>query len=222
MPVGSDLRVEVRGVSKSFGPVRALVGVTATFRGGRVAVVTGTNGSGKSTLLSLVASLMRPTSGTIDHTSLGTGQDVRGAVGWLGHDSLCYGDLSGRENLELSARLRGMVPSRAYTAAEERFDLASFANRPVRTYSRGQRQRISLARALLHSPSLLLLDEPTAGLDSNSTRRLVTILREEVGRGALVVVVTHDSALAHEVGDDAFELERGRLVPPTPSPREGP
>jgi heme exporter protein A len=211
----SAVRVELSNVSKTFGTVRALVGVTATLEAGKVTIVTGSNGSGKSTLLALVANLSRPTSGTIDHRGLGHDREaVRAAIGWLGHESLCYGDLTGRENVELSARLRGLEPGATYSAAAARFELDAFADRPVRTYSRGQRQRIALARALVHGPTLLLLDEPTAGLDVGSAERLIRIVREEVDRGAIVVLVTHDVGLAETLGGDRLVLERGRVVTP--------
>src|SRR5437879_5839786 len=98
-----ELRVELRSVTKTFGPVRALAGVSAQFAGGRVSVVRGSNGSGKSTLLAIVGTLARPTSGAIDHGALGrTRSAVRAALGWLGHESLCYAELSGRENIALA------------------------------------------------------------------------------------------------------------------------
>ena len=138
MPDGKALRVELRGVTKTFGPVRALVGVSARFEGGRVSVVAGPNGSGKSTLLSVVGTLARVTSGAVDHGALGkTRAEVRATLGWLGHESLCYPELSGRENIELAARLHGREARSAFAAAVERFDLGAFAERPVRTYSRG-------------------------------------------------------------------------------------
>jgi ABC-type multidrug transport system ATPase subunit len=212
-PARTPVRVELRGVSKTYGPVRALVGVSASFEAGRVTVVGGANGSGKSTLLSIAADLARPTSGTVDYGGLGSDRHaIRSAIGWLGHDSLCYGDLTGRENVELAARLRGIDPAEAYVASARRFDLEAFAHRPVRTYSRGQRQRIALARALLHAPSVLFLDEPTAGLDRPSVERLVAIVKEEAGRGAVVVLVTHDHDVAGLLGDVRLTLERGRLV----------
>ncbi len=208
-----SLRVELRGVSKTFGAVRALSAVSATFVGGRVTIVSGPNGSGKSTLLAIAGTLAVPTSGYVDHGALGaTRAEVRASLGWVGHDSLCYPELTGRENIELASQLHGVSAESAFGAARERFDLGAFADRPVRTYSRGQRQRIALARALVHAPRLLLLDEPTAGLDVASTTRLVQVVREEAARGAVVVVVTHDAGLAEEIGDERFQLERGRLV----------
>ena len=205
-------RVELRGVTKTYGPVRALVGVSATFDAGRVSMVLGPNGSGKSTLLSIVGTLTRPTSGKVSHGALGkTREHVRTALGWVGHDSLCYADLTGRENLELAARLYGVPPQAAFEAARARFELGAFAERPFRTYSRGQRQRVALARALLHSPRLLLLDEPTTGLDAESVERLRKVIRDEADRGAIVLVVTHDADFARDAGDVRVVLDRGRI-----------
>lgn len=200
-------------MTKTFGPVRALVGVSCEFAAGRVTVVRGANGSGKSTLLALVGTLATATSGVVDHGVLGRRRrDVRRVLGWVGHDSLCYPDLTGRQNIELAARLYGIDPAEAFTRAAARFDLEAFSARSVRTYSRGQRQRIALARALVHEPQLLLLDEPSTGLDVVATERLVSAVREEAERGAVVVVVTHDPAFAQSLAADVVELDRGRRV----------
>lgn len=209
----SNLRVELEGVTKTFPPaVRALRGVSAAFSGGRVSVVLGANGSGKSTLLSIVGTLGRPTSGRVSHGKLGkTREAVRRVLGWVGHEALCYGDLTGRENIELAARLYGIPPDEAFEVARERFSLTSFAGRPFRTYSRGQRQRIALARALVHEPKLLLLDEPTTGLDRTGVSTLLEVVRAEARRGAVVIVVTHDEAFAKEVGDEHLVLEGGKV-----------
>jgi ABC-type multidrug transport system ATPase subunit len=210
---GSSESVELRGVTKTFPPaVRALRGVSARFSRGRVSVVLGGNGSGKSTLLSLVGTLSRPTSGTVSHGALGRGRDeVRRELGWLGHEALCYGDLTGRENIELAARLYGVDASQAFEAARARFQLGAFSERLVRTYSRGQRQRVALARALTHSPRLVLLDEPTTGLDRDGIALLERVVREEAVRGAVVVVVTHDETFAEHIADERLVLERGEV-----------
>jgi len=211
--VGELARVELRGVTKTYGPVRALIGVTAAFDAGKVSMVLGPNGSGKSTLLAIVGTLARATSGKVDHGSLGKSRDaVRTSLGWVGHDSLCYGDLTGRENIELAARLHGLDARAAFESARARFDLGAFAERPFRTYSRGQRQRVALARALVHGPRLLLLDEPTTGLDAASVTRLQDVIRAEATRGAVVLVVTHDAGFADQTGDVRVVLDRGRVV----------
>jgi ABC-type multidrug transport system ATPase subunit len=200
-------------VTKTYPPaVRALRGVSARFEGGKVSVVLGANGSGKSTLLSIVGTLAAATSGKVSHGTLGkTRESVRRELGWVGHDALCYADLSGRENIELAARLHGLPVDVAFEAARERFTLGAFAERPFRTYSRGQRQRVALARALVHEPMLLLLDEPTTGLDKVGVAVLEKVLRAEAKRGAIVLVVTHDEAFAKAVGDEHLVLERGEV-----------
>jgi heme exporter protein A len=207
--------IELRNVTKTYGPVRALIGLSCRLGLGRVTTIRGPNGSGKSTLLSILGMLARPTSGKVDHGALGrTRAEVRRTLGWLGHDSLCYPDLSGRENIELAARLHGCDPVAAFAHAAARFDLGAFALRPLRTYSRGQKQRVALARALVHAPRLLLLDEPTSGLDAATTERLAGVVREEAEMGGTVVVVTHDPAFASAIGGDLISLERGRCVVP--------
>ncbi len=203
--------MELIRVTKTFPPaVRALRGVSARFAAGRVTAVLGANGSGKTTLLSIVGTLGKPTSGTVSHGSLGkTREAVRRHLGWVGHDALCYGDLTGRENIELAARLSGAPVDMAFEVARERFSLGAFVERPFRTYSRGQRQRVALARALVHAPTLLLLDEPTTGLDKGGVAVLQGVLRAEAKRGAIVIVVTHDDAFADAVSDERLVLERG-------------
>lgn len=205
--------VKLTGVTKSFPPaVRALRGVTVSFAPSKVSVVLGANGSGKSTLLSIIGTLAKPTSGKVDHGALGkTRESVRRTLGWLGHDALCYADLSGRENIELAARLHGIAVDQAYESARERFDLGAFADRPFRTYSRGQRQKVALARALVHAPKLLLLDEPTTGLDKPSVDRLLDVIKEEATRGAVVIVVTHDDVFAKSAADARVVLDRGQV-----------
>jgi len=205
--------VVLEGVTKVFGNVRALAGVSTTFDAGQVTVVTGPNGAGKSTLLALVGTLSQASSGRVIHVGIGgSWREVRRHLGWVGHESLCYADLSGRENVELAARLRGMDPQEAFRRASDRFGLGLFAERPFRTYSRGQRQRVALARALVHSPCLLLLDEPSTGLDARGVALLSAVVREEAARGAVVVVITHDEPFARAVGDVHRRVERGRLV----------
>ena len=209
------MTVEMRNVTKAYGAVRALAGISADFVPGRVTVVRGPNGSGKSTLLAILGTLTQPSSGFVDYGDLGKKRsDVRRTLGWVGHDSLCYLDLTGGQNIALAARLYGCDPTEALRRAVDRFGLGSFVERPVRTYSKGQRQRIALARALVHGPGLLLLDEPSAGLDQSATERLREVAAEEAARGAVVVVVTHDAAFGEALGHAVITLERGRLVSP--------
>jgi heme exporter protein A len=207
------MAIELVAVTKTYGPVRALVGVSCRFEGGEVTAVVGPNGSGKSTLLAIAGTLARPTSGVVRYgEGVASDAELRGTLGWVGHDTLCYPDLTGRQNIELAAVLRGVEGPEAFRVVCDRFELGAFAERPFRTYSRGQRQRVALARALVHGPRVLLLDEPTTGLDEAATRRLADVLREEAARGATVVLITHDGAFAGAVAEKTVSLERGRVV----------
>jgi heme exporter protein A len=174
----------------------------------------GANGSGKSTILAIVGTLARATSGRVSHGELGrTRAEVRRTLGWVGHDSLCYPDLTGLENIELTARLQGCAqPGLAVALVRERFELGPFVMRPMRTFSRGQKQRVALARALVHRPRLLLLDEPTSGLDTAATERLARVVREEAARNVVVVVVTHDLLFAEAIRGSVTTLDRGQVV----------
>jgi ABC-type multidrug transport system ATPase subunit len=126
---------------------------------------------------------------------------------------LVYPDLNADENLQLFATLYGVADaSQRIAVLRERFSLGDWASRPARTYSRGQLQRVSLARALLHRPRLLLLDEPSTGLDVASTERLEQAIVEEVKGGAIAVLVTHDPGFAARLASHTVRLERGRVV----------
>jgi heme exporter protein A len=207
-------RVVAERVVKTFGPTVALRGVDATLEPGRITLLEGANGSGKTTLLGILGTVVRPTSGRVRYEPLGDDVgEVRRNVGWLSHDTLAYGDLSGRQNVELAARLHGLDPRDAYRHAAERFELGAFADRPLRTNSRGQRQRVALARALVHAPSLVLLDEPTTGLDRAGVARLREVIDEEVRRGAIVAVVSHEPELFADRAAARIVLERGRIKP---------
>ena len=195
--------VRLDHITKAFGDKRVIDDLSLTINAGEVFFLLGPSGCGKSTLLRLIAGLHEPTSGKVSHGPLGKSREsVRRTLGWLGHDALCYADLTGRENIELAAKLHGLDADRAFEAARERFDLGAFAERPFRTYSRGQRQKVALARALVHEPKLLLLDEPTTGLDKPSVDRLLDLIKDEAKRGAVVVVVTHDDAFAESAADE--------------------
>jgi heme exporter protein A len=207
------VRVVARGVVKAYGSTMALRGVNATIDAGVLTLIEGSNGSGKSTLLGILGTVIRPTAGTVRYDPLGEDRtEIRAAIGWLSHETLAYPDLSGRQNIELVARLHGLEPAEAWSRAEERFELGAFARRPVRTCSRGQRQRVALARALIHEPTLVLLDEPTAGLDKTGVARLVGVIAEEVSRGAAVAVVSHEPAVFRDQARARVVLERGRRV----------
>lgn len=205
--------VRVEQIVKLYGRTRALAGVDATFEAGKVTVVEGPNGSGKSTLLHLMALLARPTAGRIrfgKYDARKHARRIRARLGVLTHTSMLYPDLSGRENLRFYADLYD-APSSRIDELCSRFGVGKFVDRPVRTYSRGQLQRIALARALVSEPALLLLDEPATGLDVAGVDRLVEVVGEERARGAIVVLITHDSTLVERVADERLRLRRGKV-----------
>jgi len=203
--------IRVTGVTKRYGPTLALRGLSLSIGPG-LTIIEGPNGSGKSTLLGVIGQTIRPSSGRVSYNPEKDPVEARGEFGWVSHDSLCYGDLSGRANIELAARAHGLDPHLTWEAAVDRFELGAFAVRKTRTNSRGQRQRVALARALVHGPSVVLLDEPTAGLDVQGVTRLVRIVQQEVDRGALVVLVTHDPEAFTNLDGKSIRLAGGRLA----------
>lgn len=206
-------RIVARGIFKSYGSTVALRGVDATLEAARLTLIEGANGSGKSTLLGIIGTVIRATAGVVRYEPLGEDLSlVRSQLGWVSHETLAYPDLTGRQNVELVARLHGLDPQEAWSRAEERFELGAFARRPLRTCSRGQKQRVALARALLHEPSLVLLDEPTAGLDKAGVARLVRVVADEVARGAGVAVVSHEPDVFRDLCEARVVLERGRIA----------
>lgn len=207
-------RVVLDAVTKLFGPTPVLRGVTAEFSPGAITVLLGANGAGKSTLLGLVGTRLRPTRGEVRYESTGgrvlERPEVRAELGWVSHETMAYRELTGLENVRLVAELQG-VDASAIDAVSARTGLGRFAERPLSTLSRGQKQRVALARALVHAPSLLLLDEPWTGLDVGASEDLERIVLEERARGTIVVIVSHDPALAARLEARTLTLRGGRL-----------
>lgn len=207
-------RVVGARIVKTYGPTVALRGVDVTLTPGAVTLIEGANGSGKTTLLGVIGTVVRPTSGTVRFEPFGDDRHAaRRTIGWLSHDTLAYGDLTGRQNIELAAKLQGLDAAGAWALVEERFELGAFARRALRTNSRGQRQRVALARALVHAPSLVLLDEPTAGLDKAGVARLQQVVAEEIERGAIVAVVSHEPEIFGGADVRRIVLDRGKIKP---------
>jgi heme exporter protein A len=207
-------RVVVEGVTKAYGSTLALRGVDAEFRARALTLIEGSNGSGKSTMLGVIGTVIRASSGRVRYEPLEDDDvlSVRARLGWVSHETLAYPDLTGRQNIELAAKIQGLDAKDAWERSRERFELGSFAMRPIRTYSRGQRQRVALARALVHAPSVVLLDEPTTGLDKAGVARLLAVVAEEVARGAVVLVATHEPEVFEAQVTARVRLERGRVV----------
>jgi heme exporter protein A len=208
--------LSIRELSRNYGRRRALARVSMDCRAGEIVGLLGPNGAGKSTLLSIISTLAAPTSGDVRYggrTAAELGPALRSRIGVLSHDLHLYPELTARENLIFFGELYGLAHARANAdAALERAGLGERANDLVQAFSRGMRQRLALERALLHTPQLLLLDEPFTGLDDASTIGVIARLKELRAAGRMVLVATHDLDTAEEVLDRAVVLRDGKLV----------
>ncbi len=214
-PCDGEPLLAARGLRRSFGRVRVLHDVDLTLAPGEALAVAGPNGAGKSTLLRLLAGLMRPTAGEVQVLGrpLSAAADARRAIGLLSHHSLLYDDLTLAENLTFAARLYGMPrPAETARAALEAAGLAARAGESPRRLSRGLLQRAAIARALLHGPRLLLLDEPFTALDAGSAERLRSVLQARLADGLGLVIVTHHLAEVWDVATRVAVMVEGRWV----------
>lgn len=210
------MAIEARKLGKSYGANWAVHGVDLDVAPGEAVALFGANATGKSTLVRLLAGLTPPSAGTIrlmGHDIARPARAVRQATGILGHQSYLYAELTATENLELYARLYGldMIRDRV-TAALEAVGLTQASTKRVRELSRGMQQRLALARATLHSPAVLLLDEPDSGLDAGGTLLLERIVVEGRERGQAVVLATHQIGLGLRVCARALILARGKIA----------
>lgn len=172
----------------------------------------GPNGAGKTTLLQLIAQLSKPTAGTLIFPDRDTLQ-LRRLIGYVSHQSLVYGQLSGFENLLFYAKLYGLSdPGGRATSMLAKMDLSRASSQLVATYSSGMKQRLTLGRALIHEPQLLLLDEPYAGLDQHGSRLLTDVLRQLREQGRTVILITHNLAEGLTLADRVLIMRRGELM----------
>jgi heme exporter protein A len=209
---GTTPAVKVEGLVRRYGERPALDGVSFSLEEGRTLGLFGANGAGKSTLLRVLATLLRPHRGSVtvlDATLPGEAWKVRGRVGYIGHEPLLYRELTGRENLIFHARLHRVAESRVDELLAA-VDMERRARDPVRELSHGMVQRLAVARALLHDPALLLLDEPYAGLDPAARELLEPLVGRSSGRTR--VLVTHDLEGGAAECDTALGLRAGRQL----------
>jgi heme exporter protein A len=202
--------IELDGLERRYGERVALAGVTARVDQGQTLAVLGGNGAGKTTLLRVLAGLLRPHGGAVrvlDADLPAERWKLPGKVGYLGHDPLLYRDLTGRENLRYHARLHGVAETRVDVVLGQ-VGMERRADDPIRELSRGMVQRIAVARAVLHEPPLLLLDEPRANLDPAAAELLEPLIGRASGRTR--VLVTHDVEGALAEADVALGLRGGR------------
>jgi heme exporter protein A len=208
--------LEARDLTRRFGAVRAVDGISFALAAGEVLTVLGPNGAGKTTLLGLLAGTLHPTSGEIRFRGapLDASQTAwRAELGILSHRTFLYGALTALENLVFWARLHGLdTPRDRAAAALAQVGLSAEANRAARGFSRGMRQRLSLARTLLHDPALILLDEPFTGLDVHAAALLRDVLTRLRDGRRTVVLVTHQIQEGVELSDRVAIQVRGRLA----------
>jgi heme exporter protein A len=207
--------VETEGLVRAFGTRRAVDGVSFTLGEGQCLALFGPNGAGKTTLLRLLAGLLAPSAGScrVAGVALREGRAARAQVGLISHASMLYAALSARENVEFTARMYGLPdPRGAALRALTAMRVADRADAPVRALSRGLQQRVSIARAIVHEPRLLLCDEPYTGLDEVGSASLTAALAERRAAGAALLLVTHNLGEGLALATHAAIMRRGRFV----------
>jgi ABC-type multidrug transport system ATPase subunit len=204
--------IVLKNLVKFFGRFAALRDISASFAPGRLYVVLGDNGAGKSTLLRVVAGLMEPSQGSFTLLGAAKVRDVADRVGYMGHAPLLYDELSGLENLRYFAGLYGIHNDDAGRKAMQTVGLDPNLTRRIGQYSQGMRQRLSLARAILHDPELMLLDEPFSNVDVHSAREMAAVLGRVRDQGKSIFVITHQAALMEAVADEFVHMSEGKIV----------
>jgi ABC-2 type transport system ATP-binding protein len=214
----SDDAIVVEGLEKSYGPVRALCGVDFTARTGSVLGLLGPNGAGKTTAVRILATLLEPDAGSARVAGLDVARDaakLRARIGLAGQYAAVDENLTGFENLEMVGELYHMGRARARARADElleRFELSDAAKRPVKTYSGGMRRRLDLAAALVFSPPVLFLDEPTTGLDPRSRLTLWETIEAQTAAGTTVLLTTQYLDEADRLADRIVVVDHGNVI----------
>ncbi|MHC4839928.1 MAG: ABC transporter ATP-binding protein [Planctomycetota bacterium] len=210
------MTLECKGLVKSYGATHALRGIDFTAQFGEVVALLGGNGAGKSTLIKILATLVKADAGSASLKEIDLVAQARKArklIGYLGHESMLDPALTVQENLELFGSLYSVKAFKARaTELLQRFGAERFASSPACELSRGQEQAAGLCRALMHSPFLILLDEPSTGLDDAARERLWQVARQEAERGAVVIFSTHRREAAEATADRCLELSSGKFV----------
>ncbi|HXY03880.1 MAG TPA: ABC transporter ATP-binding protein [Terriglobales bacterium] len=191
-------------------------GITADFSAGRFYAILGDNGAGKTTLLRSLAGLSAPTRGTVSIMGTTDLRSVCAQLGYMAHPSLLYDELSGMENLRYFAQLYGMNDDKRCQEVIRAVRLDPSLNRPVGQYSQGMRQRMSLARALLNDPKILMLDEPFSNVDVRSAGEMVSVLQGLRDQGKTIFAVTHQAPLLDRTADEFVWMDGGKIVNRTP------
>jgi len=217
----AEAAIDAKDLRRSFGALPAVDGVDLTVGPGEFLTIFGPNGAGKTTLLRLLCGLLKPTGGEIRVMGLSPSANekaVKGRIGLIAHTSFLYGGLTARENLLFYARLYGLKDAASKVGARlKEVGLAERADDAARTYSRGMQQRLTIARALLHDPEVVFLDEPYTGLDQQASRMLRGLLQGIRGRGRTVLMVTHNLEEGLELSTRVAIMSGGRMVADRPA-----
>jgi heme exporter protein A len=207
--------VEADSIARAFGARRAVDGVSLRVHSGETLALFGPNGAGKTTLLRLLGGLIKPSGGSarVGGEKVPGGAAVRRQIGVISHRTLLYDALTSRENVEFFARLYDVTaPGDAAMRSLERMGIADRAEAPVRSLSRGMKQRVSIARATVHNPRVVLADEPFTGLDASGAYALSKLLRDLRESGAALVLVTHNIEEGLSLATHAAIMHHGRLL----------
>jgi ABC-type multidrug transport system ATPase subunit len=204
--------IAVTNLVKQFGRFAALRGVSASFEASRLYGILGDNGAGKTTLLRILAGLVPPTRGEISILGKKNPRELCREFGYMAHPSLLYDEMTGMENLRYFARLYGLDDEARCAQVIAAVGLDPALQRPVGQYSQGMRQRMSLARALLNDPKILLLDEPFSNVDIRSAREMVKLLGGMRDQGKTIFVVTHQASLLEGAADEFIWMDAGQIV----------
>ena len=210
--------IEFQQVSRSFGEKAAVDRLDLRIAAGELFALLGRNGAGKTTTIKMLVGLLRPGSGTIRVGGYDLATHTREAVSLVGYvpdQPYLYDKLSGREILQFVAKMYGMDERQARRDIDreiERFELAEFVDQLTESYSHGMKQRTVFASALLHSPRVLIVDEPMVGLDPHSIRLVKNLLRAEVDAGMCVLMSTHTLTAAEEISDRVGIMNHGRML----------
>jgi len=210
--------IEVRELAKSFGDVQALAGVDFTVNEGEIFGFLGPNGAGKTTTISIIAGLLNADSGTVRIAGLDIrkeGRRVRGMLGVVPQDIALYEELTGRENLHFWGSLYGLSGKSLRAEAERVLELVGLTDRaddPVREYSGGMKRRLNLSAGLIHHPKVILLDEPTLGIDPQARLNILDIIRGGVSGGMTVIYTTHYLEEAEKLCDRIAIIDHGRIL----------
>jgi len=208
--------IQARNLTKSYGNRKVLRGLSLNVTSGEIVSLIGSNGAGKTTLLRILANLTRADAGSVNLKTLSVRdhpEEYRRQLGVVLHAPMLYGNLSARENLRFFSRLYQMEnASEQVDFFLDRVNLRSRADDLVRTYSRGMQQRLAIARALLHDPSCLLLDEPYTGLDPDSAKMFETLVLESAAGGKTVLLATHDLENACRISTRIDLLHQGKIA----------